>query len=77
MRLETEEEEESLLTAEQVARLLNVKPSTIYDRAYRGDLPVIRLWNGGRRALVRFRRKDILNLVEASICPARGNDDHF
>lgn len=71
MRFQSEENEEPLLTAEQVARLLNVKPSTIYDRAYRGDLPVVRLWKGGRRSLVRFRRQDILALVEANTCPAR------
>ncbi len=50
---------ESLLTAQQVAEILAVKPSTIYDAVYRGVLPVVRLWEGRRRALVRFRRTDI------------------
>ncbi|HKZ20437.1 MAG TPA: helix-turn-helix domain-containing protein [Acidimicrobiia bacterium] len=55
-----------LLTAEEVANLLRVKVSTIYDAAARGQLPVVRVWQGARRALVRFRRQDIERILSAS-----------
>lgn len=48
-----------LLTAEEVASILRVKPSTVYDAAARGVLPVVKLWKGRRRTLLRFRRDDI------------------
>ncbi len=55
--------EESLLTAQQVAEILAIKPSTVYDAVYRGVLPVVRLWEGRRRTLVRFRRTDIVEFI--------------
>ncbi len=55
--------DEALLTAQQVAEILAVKPSTVYDAVYRGVLPVVRLWEGRRRALVRFRRADIEEFI--------------
>ena len=61
---------EVLLTAQQVAEVLAVKASTIYDAAYRGVLPVVRLWEGRRRALIRFRRGDIEEFIrQRSIAP--------
>jgi excisionase family DNA binding protein len=48
-----------LMTASEVAGLLRLKPSTVYDAALRGRIPCIRLWEGRRRAVVRFHRKDI------------------
>lgn len=59
--------EEPLLTAEQVARLLNVKTSTVYDGVARGRIPAVRLWEGRKRPLLRFRREDIARLVEARL----------
>ena len=56
--------EAPLLTAEEVARLLNIKPSTVYDAAARGRIPSVRLWEGRRRPLLRFRPEDIDQLVE-------------
>ncbi len=54
---------EKLWTAQQVAEVLSVKPSTVYDAVYRGVLPVVRLWKGRRRALIRFRRVDIEEFI--------------
>jgi len=54
---------ETLLTVQQVAELLAVRPSTVYDAVYRGVLPTVRLWEGRRRALVRFRRTDIEEFI--------------
>lgn len=51
--------EDTLVTAEDVARILNVKVSTIYAAAKRGQIPSVRLWAGKRRTLLRFRRADI------------------
>ncbi len=57
------EETAPLLTAEHVARLLNLKPSTIYDAASRGRLPCVRLWTGRRRAVVRFVPEEIEKVI--------------
>ncbi len=59
-----------LLTAGEVAKLLNLKPSTIYDAALRGRLPCVRLWTGRRRAVVRF----IPRVVVAWLLPLGLND---
>ncbi len=59
-----------LLTVEEVACLLAVKPGTIYDAASRGRLPVVRLWEGRRRALIRFRPDDIQRLIDERTVPA-------
>jgi excisionase family DNA binding protein len=61
---------ESLLTAEQVAKLLNLRVSTIYDAATKGRIPCIRLWRGQRRAVVRFLPEDIANLIRSRRTPA-------
>lgn len=53
------EDSAKLLTAEEVAERLRVKPATVYQAAADGRLPSIRLWEGTRRALVRFRLDDI------------------
>ena len=66
-----ETQENSLLTAEQVAVILNLKPSTIYDAAARGRIPCVRLWQGRRRAVVRFRREEIEKLIRERSCSAR------
>lgn len=59
-----------LLTAEEVADLLRVKPSTVYDAAARGILPVLRLWKGKRRTLIRFQRADIESFIrERAMAP--------
>ena len=52
-----------LLTAEDVARILNIKVSTVYDGVYRGLLPAVRIWKGKRRTLIRFRRADVEEFI--------------
>lgn len=54
---------ESLLTPRQVAEILAVQPVTVYAAAANGKLPYVRLWEGRRRALIRFRREDIEKLI--------------
>ena len=58
-----------LLTAEEVARILRLKPATIYEAAARGRIPSVRLWKGRRKTLIRFRREDIEQLIDArTVC---------
>lgn len=58
-------DEEPLLIADEVARLLRIKPATVYEAAAKGRIPCVRLWEGRRKALVRFRRTDIQRLMDA------------
>ena len=53
----------SLVTAAVVAQVLNIRVSTVYDGVARGRIPAIRLWQGRRRPLLRFRLKDIEDLI--------------
>lgn len=52
-----------LLTVEEVAALLQLRPSTVYALCHRGDLPHVRLSQGRKRSLIRFRRSDIERLL--------------
>lgn len=54
---------EQLLTAKEVADLLRLAPSTVFDAATRGKLPCVRLWRGRRKSVLRFRRSDIEDLI--------------
>ena len=63
---------EQLLTAKEVADLLRLAPSTVFDAAARGDLPCVRLWRGRRKSLLRFRRADIEALIAGSSAVAVG-----
>ena len=58
-----------LLTAVEVAGLLHVRPATVYAAAARGEIPCIRLWEGRRRALIRFRPEDIARLIQERTLP--------
>lgn len=60
-----------LLTSEQVAQLLQVRPQTVRDAASRGKLPCVRLWTGKRKALLRFKRSEIEKLISDRSIPAR------
>lgn len=57
--------DEPLLTADDVARILAIKPQTVRDAAWRGRIPCVRLWQGKKKALLRFRREDIDALVQS------------
>lgn len=50
---------ESLLHARDIARMLNVRPSTVYALCRRGELDHIRLSEGRRRPLIRFSRQAV------------------
>ncbi len=50
---------EPLITAEAVAELLSIKVSTVYDAASKGRIPCVRLWQGRRKCLLRFRRCEL------------------
>ena len=52
-----------LLTARQVAERLNIRVVTVYAAAAAGRIPCVRLWEGKRRALIRFRNDEIENLI--------------
>ena len=54
---------EQLLTVEQVAGILRLKPSTVYDAAAEGRIPCVRLWKGRRKAVVRFRRSELEQFI--------------
>jgi excisionase family DNA binding protein len=65
-----------LLTAEEVASLLRVKASTVYDAAARGVLPVLRLWKGKRRTLIRFERTAIESFIRDRSISSEHRADH-
>jgi excisionase family DNA binding protein len=48
-----------LLEARIVARMLNLRVSTIYAAVKAKRLPHVVLWAGRKRPLIRFRRADI------------------
>ncbi len=62
---------DSLLRAKDIARILNLRPSSVYALAHRGVLPYIRIKQGARRSLIRFRATDIENLLRERTVPSR------
>jgi excisionase family DNA binding protein len=54
---------EELLTTEQVAEMLHMKPDTVARKVHRGDIPGVKI---GRRWLVR---KDTLEEITRSSTP--------
>ena len=62
--------DETLLTAEQVAKLLQLRPQTVRDGAWRGKLPCVRLWKGKKKTLLRFRKSEIEEWIRQKSIPA-------
>jgi excisionase family DNA binding protein len=62
---------ESLLTAHEVAVLLNLRTVTVYAAAAKGRIPCVTLWKGRRRNLLRFRREDIEALIKSNRLDSR------
>lgn len=60
---------ESLISIEDVARRLGIRPSTVRAGVKRGVIPAIVLWQGKRRSLVRFRAEDIEQLIRDRVVP--------
>lgn len=50
---------EELLLALDVARVLGLKTSSVYQLANDGVLPHVRIADGRRRPIIRFRRVDV------------------
>lgn len=50
---------ETLLTVEDTAHILGVKPGTIYDWVAKGILPHVRILAGRKRPVIRFRQPDL------------------
>ena len=57
--------------SDQVAELLQLRPQTVRDAAWRGKLPCVRLWRGKKKTLLRFRRADIERLINARTQPVK------
>ena len=58
---------ERLLTAREVAALLRLGRSTIYEMSRRGELPSVVLRQGRGRTVRRWRACDIDALIEAKL----------
>lgn len=56
--------EETLITVEEVAQRLGVRPSTVRAGVKSGQIPAIVLWKGKRRSLMRFSPNDIEQLIQ-------------
>ena len=67
--------DERLLTSEDVGEILQLKPQTIRDAAWRGRLPCVRLWQGKKKALLRFRSSEIQKFIlDRSLAPKPKQD---
>jgi len=60
-------DEQSLITVEDVARRLGIRPSTVRVGVKKGVIPAVVLWSGKRRSLIRFRPDDIEKLIEERV----------
>src|SRR5262245_50863113 len=60
--------EDRLLDVEEAARLLGLKPGTLYQWAYKRRIPVVKLF--GPRGALRFRLNDVEQLIKDSLRPA-------
>jgi excisionase family DNA binding protein len=54
-----------LITADDVAAILNVRRSTVYEWARMSYLPSVRLGRGTRRPLIRFEREAVLKWLSS------------
>ena len=63
--------DEKLLTAEQLAEYLQLKPQTIRDAAWRKKIPCVKLWAGKKKTLLRFKKSEIEDLVRQRSIPAK------
>ena len=58
---------DSLLTAPEVAAILRLGRSTVYEMSRRGELPSVEIRQGRGRTIRRWRASDIAAFVEASM----------
>jgi excisionase family DNA binding protein len=59
---------ERLVDAQEAARMLGLKPATLYQWAYKRRIPVVKLF--GPRGALRFRLNDVERLIQDSLRPA-------
>jgi excisionase family DNA binding protein len=71
--VETTSLPDRLLDVHEAAGMLAVKPSTLYQWAYRRRIPVVKLM--GPHGALRFRVSDIETLIARSVRPARRSLD--
>jgi len=55
---------EELLDPQEVSKLLKCSLSWTYKAAEVGTLPCVRLSNGGKKQLLRFKKTDVWALIE-------------
>lgn len=61
-------DQERLLDVSETAKLLGLKPATLYQWAYKRRIPVVKLF--GPRGALRFRLHDVQQLIQDSVRPA-------
>jgi excisionase family DNA binding protein len=64
--------EDTLLVPSEVAAILRTRTVTVYAAAKDGRIPCVRIWQGKRRALLRFRREDIEAIVRGRAVGPKG-----
>lgn len=65
---------EEYLTAEQVAKMLQVSKTTIYSWAYTGYLPALKIRGGSRKNVWRFSRREMEDWIAHHKKPATAKD---
>ena len=63
--------EQKLLTVEEAARYLGCAPSTLYDKIQARAIPFVRLWQGKRKAAIRFTPEILTEHVRRSTIPSK------
>jgi len=63
---------DSLIDAKEVAERLRVQLPTVYAAANDGRIPCVRLWQGKRRTLIRFRPEDIDRFIAERTTSVKG-----
>jgi excisionase family DNA binding protein len=59
-----------LLRAEEAAAYLGCAPSTLYEKAAAGKIPFVRLWEGRRKAAIRFTLESLRDHIAKNTIPA-------
>ena len=67
---------DALLIVPEVAEILRVRPTTVYSLVARDILPHVRIAQGKRRALIRFRRADVETFLEQRSAGITRPDEH-
>jgi len=60
-------DDEVLTVPEAGARFLRMKPSTVYDKCAKRELPHIRLPGGKRRGAIRFTRRMLEDFLRKNV----------